>query len=302
MNLLTLLQVKHQSGDNMEQLMQKAQTLIEALPYIRKWAGKTVVVKYGGHAMEDDALKRNVAEDIVLLHYVGIKVVVVHGGGPAINTMMDRLGLESKFISGLRVTDESTMEVAQMVLVGQINQELVSLINACGGRALGLSGKDANLLRAEKIQHPDGDLGFVGNITCIDSSVIDTLTDGGYVVVISSIGVGPHGESYNINADTVAGDLAAALGAEKLLALSDVRGILRDVKDETSLISRLTLDEARALMTSGIISKGMIPKLESCINALEKGVKRAHMIDGRIPHGILMELFTDQGIGTMIEK
>lgn len=285
----------------MEQLRQSAQTLIEALPYIRQWSGKTVVVKYGGNAMTDDALKRSVAEDLVLLHYVGIKVVAVHGGGPAINSMMERLGLESRFVAGLRVTDAPTMEVAQMVLVGQINQELVSLVNACGGKAVGLSGKDANLIRCRKIEHPAGDLGFVGDIVSMDCSVIDTLTDAGYIVVISSIGVGDEGESYNINADTVAGDLAGALKAEKLVTLSDVRGIFRDIKDESSLLSKLSLDEARELMKSDIISKGMIPKLQSCISALEKGVSRAHMIDGRVPHAILMELFTDQGIGTMLE-
>jgi acetylglutamate kinase len=285
----------------MEHLRQTAQTLIEALPYIRQWAGKTVVVKYGGNAMTDDNLKRSVAEDLVLLHYVGIKVVAVHGGGPAINSMMDRLGLEPQFIAGLRVTDEQTMQIAQMVLVGQINQELVSLINAAGGKAVGLSGKDANLIRCKKIQHPAGDLGFVGDIVSVDCSVIRTLTDAGYIVVISSIGVGDEGESYNINADTAAGVLAGALNAEKLVTLSDVRGILRDVRDESSLISRLSLSEARELMNSDIISKGMIPKLESCVVALEKGVRRAHMIDGRVPHAILMELFTDEGIGTMIE-
>jgi acetylglutamate kinase len=193
------------------------------------------------------------------------------------------------------------MEIAQMVLVGQINQELVSLINAAGGKALGLSGKDANLIRCEKICHPEGDLGYVGQIVSMDTSVIDTLTAAGFVVVISSIGVGAEGESYNVNADTVAGALAGQLGAEKLLTLSDVRGILQDVKQPESLISRLTLAEARELVGSSIISKGMIPKLESCVLALEKGVRRAHMIDGRIPHSILMELFTDRGIGTMIE-
>lgn len=285
----------------MDQLQQQAQTLIEALPYIRQWAGKTVVVKYGGNAMTDDALKRSVAEDLVLLHYVGIKVVAVHGGGPMISTMMDRLGLEPRFVGGLRVTDEETMQIAQMVLVGQINQELVSLINAAGGRALGLSGKDANLIRCQKMDHPDGDLGLVGRVTAMDCSVLHTLTDAGYIVVVSSVGVGENGESYNVNADTVAGELAGALRAEKLITLSDVRGLLRDVKDETSLISRLTLSEARDLMGSGVVSQGMIPKLESCIIALEHGVRRAHMIDGRIPHAILMELFTDKGIGTMIE-
>lgn len=286
----------------MEQLKQTAQTLIEALPYIQKWSGKTVVVKYGGNAMTDEELKRSVAQDLVLLHYVGIRVVVVHGGGPAISEMMDRLGLEGRFVGGLRVTDGPTMEVAQMVLVGQINQDLVSLINASGGKAVGLSGKDANLIRCEKLEHPEGDLGMVGKVVATDCSVIDTLTGAGYVVVISSIGVGENGESYNVNADTVAGELAGALKAEKLVALSDVRGIFRDVEDESSLISKLTLAEARELMASDIISKGMIPKLESCVIALEKGVQRAHMIDGRIPHSILMELFTDQGIGTMIQR
>ncbi|MBP8951248.1 MAG: acetylglutamate kinase [Armatimonadetes bacterium] len=285
----------------MDQLQHTANTLIEALPYIRQWSGKTVVIKYGGHAMTDDALKRSVAEDIVLLRYVGINVVVVHGGGPMITKMMDRLGCEAKFVCGLRVTDADTMDVAQMVLVGLINQELVSLINTCGGKAVGLSGKDANLLRAEKLIHPEGDLGFVGKVIAIDQSVINSLTRDGHVVVVSSVGVGAQGESYNINADTVAGELAGALKAEKLITLSDVKGILRDVKDESSLISRLELHEARDLMTSDIISKGMIPKVESCVLALERGVKRAHMIDGRIPHSILMELFTDQGIGTMIE-
>jgi len=282
-------------------LMHKAQTLIEALPYIRKWAGKTVVIKYGGNAMTDDSLKRSVAEDLVLLHYVGIKVVAVHGGGPAINTMMDRLGLEPRFVSGLRVTDEPTMEVAQMVLVGSINQELVSLVNAAGGRAIGLSGKDANLIRCEKLQHPDGDLGLVGKIVSMDPSVLETLTSNGYIVVVSSIGAGADGESYNVNADTVAGELAGTLKAEKLVTLSDVRGLFRDIKDENSLISHLTIGQARELTSSDIISKGMIPKLESCVIAVEKGVRRAHMIDGRVPHSILMELFTDKGIGTMIE-
>ena len=285
----------------MDDLMHKAQILIEALPYIRQWSGKTVVVKYGGNAMTDDKLKRSVAEDLALLHFVGVKVVAVHGGGPAINEMLDRLGLEPKFVAGRRVTDAPTMEVAQMVLVGSINQELVSLINSAGGRAIGLSGKDANLIRCEKLQHPDGDLGMVGKICSMDASVLHTLTKDGYIVVVSSIGVGDAGESYNINADTVAGELAGVLKAQKLVTLSDVRGLFRDITDPDSLISHLSLDEARALMQSDAISRGMIPKLESCVIALEKGVNRAHMIDGRIPHAVLMELFTDAGIGTMIE-
>lgn len=286
----------------MEQLQQTAHTLIEALPYIRRWSGKTVVMKYGGNAMTNEDLKHSVAQDLVLLHYVGVKVVAVHGGGPMISSMMDRLGLEPRFVSGLRVTDEATMEVAQMVLVGLINKELVSLVNICGGKAVGLSGKDGSLLQCEKIQHPDGDLGHVGKIKAIDCSVIDTLTEAGNTVVLSSIGVGADGESYNVNADTFAGELAGALGAEKLITLSDVPGVFRDIEDEDSLISRLTLSQARELMASDVISKGMIPKLESCITALKRGVPRAHMIDGRTPHSILMELFTDRGIGTMIEQ
>jgi len=280
---------------------QAAHTLIEALPYMRRWAGKTIVVKYGGNAMTDEALKRSVAEDLVLLQHVGINVVAVHGGGPMINHLLDRLGLESKFVGGLRVTDAETMQIAQMVLVGQINQELVSLINLCGSKAIGLSGKDASLIRCEKLTHPEGDLGHVGKIVSIDSSVIHALTNAGFIVVLSSIGVGAQGESYNINADTVAGEIAGALNAEKLVTLSDVRGLFRDIRDESSLISKLTLEEARELMASDIVSKGMIPKLESCIIALEKGVHRAHMIDGRIPHAILTELFTDEGVGTMLE-
>jgi acetylglutamate kinase len=285
----------------MENLTERVATLVEALPYIRKWAGKIVVIKYGGHAMADDELKRQVAIDCVLLHYVGIRPVVVHGGGPKIDEVMDRIGKKSERVAGLRVTDGETMEIAQMVLVGTIQQELVSLINASGGRAVGLSGKDANLIVACKKEMGDIDLGYVGDVVSVDRRVIDTLLDAGYIVVISSIGVGGGGQSYNINADTVAGDLAAALGAEKLLVLSDVPGILDDVNDPESLISRLSLGESEALMTTDKIGKGMIPKVEACVRAVSGGVPRAHLIDGRIPHSIIMELFTDAGIGTMIE-
>jgi acetylglutamate kinase len=285
----------------MQQLTERVATLVEALPYIRKWAGKIVVIKYGGNAMADDELKRQVALDCILLHYVGIRPVVVHGGGPKIDEVMSRVGKKSVRVAGLRVTDQETMEIAQMVLVGTIQQELVSLINANGGRAVGLSGKDANLIVAAKKDMGDIDLGFVGEVISVDRRVIDTLLDAGYIVVISSIGVGIEGESYNINADTVAGDLAAALDAEKLLVLSDVPGILDNVDDPDSLISRLTLAEAEALMTTDKIGKGMIPKVEACTRALQGGVPRAHLIDGRVPHSIIMELFTDAGIGTMIE-
>ncbi len=284
----------------MKDLQLRAQMLIEALPYIQKWAGQTVVVKYGGAAMTDPALKAEVARDLALLRYVGILPVVVHGGGPSISEMMRRLGKEPEFIEGCRVTDEETMRIVQMVLVGEINQDLVAAINAAGARAVGLSGKDANLIVACKKESPVGDLGLVGEVASVDRSVIDVLTHAGYVVVISSIGVGPGGESYNINADTAAGDIAVALEAVKLIALSDVPGVLRDVNDPSSLISEMTLAEVRAALADGTVGKGMIPKLESCLRAVEGGVPYAHLIDGRIPHALLMELFTDEGVGTMI--
>jgi acetylglutamate kinase len=226
---------------------------------------------------------------------------VVHGGGPAISDMMRRLGKEPQFIEGCRVTDRETMEIAQMVLVGNVNQDLVSHINVAGARALGLSGKDANIIVACKKESPVGDLGHVGEVVGIDRTLIDELTATGYVVVLSSIGAGQGGESFNINADTVAGDIAVALGAEKLVVLSDVPGVLRDPEDPATLISRLTHEEARAALDDGTISKGMIPKVESCMRALKGGVPYAHLIDGRVPHALLMELFTDEGVGTMLE-
>jgi acetylglutamate kinase len=279
---------------------ERMHVLTEALPYIRQWQDKTIVVKYGGAAMDDPVLRNSVAKDLALLHYVGIRVVVVHGGGPQVSDMMKRLGLEPKFVGGLRVTDPDTMEVAQMVLIGTVNKELVSLIQKHGGKAVGLSGKDAGLIQACKLHCTEGDLGAVGDIVAVDTGVVDTLTDAGYVVVISTIGIGAEGESYNINADTAAGAVATALQAEKLIVLSDIPGLLDDVKDENSLISQLTPDQARELVAQGKVSKGMIPKLESCLLAIEGGVPRAHMIDGRLPHSMLIELFTDAGIGTMI--
>ncbi|HEY3396051.1 MAG TPA: acetylglutamate kinase [Armatimonadota bacterium] len=284
----------------MEDLHNRAQILIEALPYIQQWTGQTLVIKYGGAAMVDPALKAEVARDLALLRYVGAHVVVVHGGGPRISEMMRRLGKEPVFIDGCRVTDPETMEIVQMVLVGDVNQDLVSQINAAGARAIGLSGKDANLLEAIKKESPVGDLGMVGEVVEVDRTAIDVLTHAGYVVVISSIGIGAEGESYNINADTVAGDIAVALDATKLIALSDVPGVLRDVNDPSSLISELTVAEARVALTDGTVGKGMIPKLESAISVVEAGVPYVHLIDGRVPHALLMELFTDQGVGTMI--
>jgi acetylglutamate kinase len=283
-----------------EQHRERMHVLTEALPYIRSWQGKTVVVKYGGAAMDDPVLRNSVAKDLALLHFVGIRVVVVHGGGPQVNDMMKRLGLEPKFLGGLRVTDPATMEVAQMVLVGQVNKELVSLVQKNGGEAVGLSGQDAGLIRAHKLECDLGDLGCVGEIDSINTAVVDTLCDARYVVVISTIGLGAEGESYNINADTAAGAVATALAAEKLIVLSDIPGLLDDVNNEDSLISELTPAQAQELVAAGKVSKGMIPKLEACLKAIEGGVPRAHMIDGRLPHSMLIELFTDAGIGTMI--
>lgn len=284
----------------MKDLQRRAQILIEALPYLQKWAGKTIVVKYGGAVMTDPALKAEVARDLALLRCVGICPVVVHGGGPAISEMMRKLGKEPEFIEGCRVTDAETMSIVQMVLVGEVNQDLVSQLNAAGARAVGLSGKDANLIVASPKTSPVGDLGQVGEIQSIDRSAIDLLIHAGYVVVVSSIGVGPDGESYNINADTVAGDIAVALEAVKLVVLTDVPGVLRNPEDPDTLIGEMTLDEAKQALAEGTVGEGMIPKLESCLRAVDGGVPYAHLIDGRITHSLLMELFTDQGVGTMI--
>jgi acetylglutamate kinase len=286
----------------MKDLRAKADMLVEALPYIRQWAGTTMVVKYGGAAMVSPEHKRHVAQDLVLLQHVGIKTVVVHGGGPRISELMQRLGKEPVFVEGQRVTDAETMEIAQMVLVGSISQDLVGHIYQAGGRAVSISGKDGQTIRAKKKRGAgEVDLGQVGDITEVNPELILSLADAGYMAVISTIGIGEDGMSYNINADTAAGAVAAALGAEKLIVLSDVPGLLRDPSDEASLISELKLDEAKALIKGGHIEGGMKPKLQGCVKALEGGVKRAHLLDGRLAHCILMELFTDRGVGTMIE-
>lgn len=275
-------------------------TLVEALPYIRRWSNKTVVVKYGGAAMKDPQLQRNVMQDLVLLHYVGVRIVLVHGGGPKISQMMEQLGHEPRFVGGLRVTDEATMEIAQMVLVGSVGQELVSLLNEFGGRAVGLSGKDARLIAASKKECAEGDLGFVGEIESIDTRLIDVLNDAGYIVVLSPIGSGEACESYNINADTVACAVAMQMRAEKLVVLSDVPGVMTDVNDPDSLISEMDTAHARELIEDGTVSGGMIPKVQAAVDAIESGVNSVHMIDGRIKHSLLVELFTEGGIGTMI--
>ena len=278
----------------------RADVLVEALPYIRRFAGRTVVVKYGGNALagtsEHDALAL-FAEDIVLMHTVGIRPVVVHGGGPQINEMLSRLNIESKFVNGLRVTDEATMQVVQMVLNGSVNPQIVSAINVHGNVAVGLSGEDGRTLQ---VTPRDVSLGFVGDIEKVRTHVIDGLLADGLVPVLSTVGVDVNGQPYNINADTAAGAIAEALGAEKIVYLTDIAGLRKDIDDANSLIQRITVDELSALIADGTISGGMIPKVESCMQAVRGGVKSAHILDGRIAHVLLLELFTDQGVGTMI--
>ena len=283
------------------ELIDKAKILIEALPYIQRLAGKTVVIKYGGNAMVDPALTHAILEDITLLKYVGVNPIVVHGGGTDINSMLGRLGIESRFVNGLRVTDGATMEVVQMVLSGKINKDIVSELNCLGAHSLGLCGKDANLIECVKKPARDGvDLGFVGQITHINVKLLEILAKDEYIPVIAPIGVDSEGNSYNINADTVAGEIAAALKAEKLLFLTDIDGIYMDPADKSSLISRITVAEINRLIGEGVISGGMIPKVQGCINAVLGGVGRTHIVNGTIPHPILLEIFTDKGIGTMV--
>jgi len=284
-------------ASDLQESIGKADVLIEALKYIRQFYGKTIVIKYGGNAMIDEKLKEKVILDIVLMKYVGMNPVVVHGGGPEITQVMEKMGKKSQFVKGLRVTDAETMEIAEMVL-GRINKGLVALINRHGAKAVGLSGKDGGLITAEKCKS-DVDLGFVGDVSEIDPQIIHVLDKEGFIPVISSIGT-CDGETYNINADLVAGEIAAALKAEKLIMLTDIRGILRDQKDEKSLISTIKVSEIDQLEQDGVISGGMLPKVEACVIALRGSVKKTHIIDGRISHSILLEIFTDSGIGTQI--
>ena len=286
----------------MERLIEKVSTLMEALPYIRAFSGKTLVIKYGGAAMEAQPLAEGFARDVILLKYVGMNPVIVHGGGPQIGALMKRLGKEPRFVGGMRVTDEETMEIVEMVLVGRINKEIVGLINHHGGRAVGLSGKDGSLIRARKRTHQTAageevDLGLVGDVEAVDPEPIRLLEGNGFIPVIAPVGVGEAGESYNINADLVAGEVAAALRAEKLIHLTDVEGIKGPGGD---LISTLSQTEARRLVESGVIEGGMLPKVESALRALAAGTAKAHILDGRIPHAILLEIFTKEGIGTEI--
>jgi acetylglutamate kinase len=284
------------------ELVQRAEVLIEALPYIRAFQGKTLVIKYGGAAMERADLKEQFAQDVLLLRLVGIRPVIVHGGGPQIGALMKRLGKEPRFVGGMRVTDEETVQIVEMVLVGKINKEIVGLINLHGGRAVGLSGKDASLLRARKRLHrlPDGtsaDIGLVGEVETVNPEPIRLLEENGFIPVIAPVGVGQGGETYNINADLVAGDVAAALFAEKLIHLTDVTGINGE---DGRLVSTLTKRDAERLIKAGVIEGGMLPKVESSLRALGGGAQKAHIIDGRVPHAILLEVLTKEGIGTEI--
>jgi acetylglutamate kinase len=276
----------------------RVRVLSEALPYIQRFAGRIIVVKYGGAAMKDSTLKDKVVRDVVFLSCVGLRPVLVHGGGPEINIWLDKLGIEPQFKDGLRVTDAPTMDVVEMVLVGRVNKEIVSLINQAGGAAVGLCGKDGNLVKARP-QGAEG-IGFVGEVSATNVKLIESLVKDGYIPVISSVAADENGQAYNINADTVAGELAAALDAEKLILMTDTAGILKDYKDPSTLIPKVDIQEARSLIDQGIVSGGMIPKVTCCVRSLAQGVKAAHIIDGRIPHSLLLEVFTDAGIGSMI--
>ncbi|MGA1747808.1 MAG: acetylglutamate kinase [Ilumatobacteraceae bacterium] len=279
---------------------QRAEILVEALPYIRRFAGRTVVVKYGGNALagasEHDALSV-FATDVVLMRLVGMRPVVVHGGGPQISELMDRLGKQTEFKDGLRVTDAETVDIARMVLIGQVNPQIVSAINVHGDFAVGVSGEDGGLIRAAP-RNPE--LGFVGDVVSVNPTVLNRLLDDEFIPVVATVGTDADGQAYNINADTVAGEVAAALGAEKLVYLTDIEGLRRDVVDPTSLIRQTTPDELEGLIDTGVIAGGMIPKVSSCIDAVRRGVRRAHILDGRIEHALLLELLTDDGVGTMV--
>ena len=278
---------------------QRAQVLIHALPYIQKYTNKIVVVKYGGNAMISDELKDAVMGDIVLLSLIGIKVVLVHGGGPEITHMLDAVGKETKFVNGLRVTDKETVDIVQMVLAGKVNKSLVNLLHQKGGKAIGLCGIDGHMIEAEMLNPT---LGYVGEITKVNVEPITDVLEKGYIPVISTVGCDKDGNVYNINADTAAAKIAGILGAESLISMTDIEGILRDKNDPSTLISKILVDEAPQLVEEGVISGGMIPKVECCIDAIESGVRKVFIIDGRIPHAILIETLTNEGIGTMFVR
>ncbi|MBI5886002.1 MAG: acetylglutamate kinase [Deltaproteobacteria bacterium] len=281
----------------MHKNIEKIRTLFESLPYIRKFNNKTIVIKYGGNAMTEDGLKRSFARDMVLMKYVGINPVIVHGGGPQIGGLLKRLGKETRFVKGIRVTDGETMDIVEMVLVGKVNKEIVGLINLYGGKAVGLGGKDGGLIKAKKLVMKGEEMGLVGDVESIDPSVIKTLDTQGFIPVIAPVGASEDGSTYNINADTVAGRIATALKAEKLILLTDVAGVLDKNK---KLISSLSLAEARSLLTKKVAVGGMIPKIKCCMEAVAGGVNAAHIIDGRVEHAVLLEVFTDAGVGTVI--
>ena len=292
----------------MEDFISKAEVLMETLPYFRRFYGKTFVIKYGGHAMVDEELKENFAQDIVLLKYVGINPVIVHGGGPQIDQILDKLGITSRYVRGMRVTDQETMDIVEMVLVGKVNKGIVNLINQHGGMAVGLSGKDGGLILARKMnvtvsdngKSPEIiDIGMVGEIVGINPLIIDSLDDNKFIPVIAPVGVGLEGETYNINADLVAGEVAEALHAEKLILMTDVEGV-KDKKGD--LLGTLTEKQARKMIQDGVVGAGMIPKVECCIEALKGGVGKTHIIDGRVKHAVLLEIFTKEGVGTEVVR
>lgn len=295
---------------NLAQATETAAILTDALPFIQEFYGKTIVIKYGGNAMINEDLKEKVMTDIALMKYVGIRPVIIHGGGPDITGFLKKVGKQSEFVSGLRVTDEETVEIAEMVLDGKVNSDIVSLLGGKGVQAVGLSGKDAGMIKAKKklaTVYEDGqtskvDIGYVGEVEEIDTSLLNDLLDGGYVPVVAPIGAGKDGESYNINADYVAAEIAGALEAEKLLLLTDIEGIYKDYEDKSTFISTLHQPEAKEYIKSGIISGGMIPKVEACLCALDRGAGKTHIIDGRLPHSIILEIFTSTGIGTQVVR
>ncbi len=282
--------------------LQKADILSQALPYIQKYNGKTIVIKYGGNAMISEKLKDSVIRDIVLMNCVGIRVVVVHGGGPEINEFLGKIGKKSRFVHGLRVTDEETIDVVQMVLAGKVNKDIVSLIDKNGGRAVGICGIDADLLKSRKIKAMDGsDIGYVGEVVEVNDSIIENCLNGGYIPVISTVALGQEdGRVYNINADAAAAQISVKLQAEKFILITDVPGVLRNPGDENSLMTELNVNEIDTLIRQKVISGGMIPKVNCCIEAVKGGVKRTHIIDGRVNHSLLLEIFSNEGIGTMI--
>ncbi len=284
---------------NMQEVLKKAEVLIEALPYIEKFNRKIIVVKYGGSAMSNEELQKNVIKDVALLKLVGFKPIIVHGGGKEISRWVGKVGKEAQFVNGLRVTDDETMEIAEMVL-GRVNKRLVSMVEELGVKAVGLSGKDGQMLRVEKKYSDGQDIGYVGNITSVNPKILFDLLEKGYLPIVSPIGLGEDFATYNINADDAACAIAKAVGADKLAFLTDIEGLYKDINDKDSFISRITVSEAESLIESGFIGGGMLPKLNNCTSAVENGVNRVHILDGRIPHCLLLEIFTNEGVGTAI--